>query len=293
VLAPWYVRSPKEVRALENLVQEAATVMTLDEESKLKALRSCLENVQFRELTDGRGKLLIFTEHRDTLEYLRRHLQQWGYTTCEIHGGMNAVLRREAAQCFHEAAQVCLATEAAGEGINLQFCHLMINYDIPWNPNRLEQRMGRIHRIGQRSDVYIFNFVATNTIEGVILQRLFTKLEEIRGQLGDRVFDVVGQLLALNELRLEEMLREAAINPAHRRVYRADRTIEHRATHAVREGHRRRSGHFSGRPGMGARQRYPLTRATTDARICREVLCASRRARENTTTSASRWTVII
>src|SRR6266700_1849120 len=208
-----------EVRALENLVQEATTVMTLGEESKLSALRRCMEDTQFHELTDGRGKLLIFTEHRDTLEYLRRHLQLWGYSTCEIHGGMNAVMRRAAAQRFHETAQVCLATEAAGEGINLQFCHLMINYDIPWNPNRLEQRMGRIHRIGQRSDVYIFNFVATNTVEGTILQRLFTKLEEIRQQLGDRVFDVVGQLLMLNEIRLEDMLREAAINPARIEEY--------------------------------------------------------------------------
>src|SRR3989442_1459131 len=95
----------------------------------------------------------------------------------------------------------------------------MINYDIPWNPNRLEQRMGRIHRIGQRSDVYIFNFVATNTIEGTILERLFTKLEEIRGQLGDRVFDVVVQFLTLNEIRLEDMLREAAINPARIEEY--------------------------------------------------------------------------
>jgi SNF2 family DNA or RNA helicase len=208
-----------EVRALESLVQETATVMASGEESKLKALRSCLADAQFRELTDGRGKLLIFTEHRDTLEYLRRHLQQWGYSTCEIHGGMNAVLRREAAQRFHETAQVCLATEAAGEGINLQFCHLMINYDIPWNPNRLEQRMGRIHRIGQRSDVYIFNFVATNTVEGEILETLFTKLDEIRVQLGDRVFDVIGQLLALNELRLEEMLREAAFTPTRIEEY--------------------------------------------------------------------------
>ncbi len=217
-----------EVHALEGLVQEAATVMASGEESKLSALRRCMEDTQFHELTDGRGKLLIFTEHRDTLEYLRRHLQLWGYSTCEIHGGMNAVLRREAAQRFHETAQVCLATEAAGEGINLQFCHLMINYDIPWNPNRLEQRMGRIHRIGQRSDVYIFNFVATNTVEGEILERLFTKLEEIRIQLGDRVFDVVGQLLALNELRLEEMLREAAINPARIEEYTGQ--IEHLST---------------------------------------------------------------
>src|SRR3989442_15194508 len=208
-----------EVKALEELVKEAATVMASGEESKLKALRTCMEGSQFHELADGRGKLLIFTEHRDTLEYLRGHLQKWGYTTCEIHGGMNAVNRREAAQRFYDSAQVCIATEAAGEGINLQFCHLMINYDIPWNPNRLEQRMGRIHRIGQRSDVYIFNFVATNTIEGTILERLFTKLEEIRGQLGDRVFDEVGQLLTLNEIRLEDRLREAAINPARIEEY--------------------------------------------------------------------------
>jgi len=209
----------QEVQALEGLVREAENVMKVGEESKLKALRESLEGAHFHELTDGRGKLLIFTEHRDTLDYLRGHLERWGYTTCEIHGGMNAVMRRDAAQRFYDAAQVCIATEAAGEGINLQFCHLMINYDIPWNPNRLEQRMGRIHRIGQRSDVYIFNFVATNTVEGTILQRLFTKLEEIRQQLGDRVFDVVGQLLMLNEIRLEDMLREAAINPARIEEY--------------------------------------------------------------------------
>jgi superfamily II DNA or RNA helicase len=208
-----------EVQELEKLVQEAAKVKASGEEAKLRALRTCIEGAQFYELYDGRGKLLIFTEHRDTLEYLRNHLQKWGYTTCEIHGGMNAVLRREAAQRFYESAQVCIATEAAGEGINLQFCHLMINYDIPWNPNRLEQRMGRIHRIGQRSDIYIFNFVSTNTVEGTILERLFSKLEEIRGQLGDRVFDVVGQLLALNEIRLEDILREVASNPARIEEY--------------------------------------------------------------------------
>jgi superfamily II DNA or RNA helicase len=208
-----------EVQALEKLVQEAAKVVASGEESKLKALRTCIEGAQFHELNDGRGKLLIFTEHRDTLAYLRSHLQKWGYTTCEIHGGMNAVLRREAAQRFYESAQICIATEAAGEGINLQFCHLMINYDIPWNPNRLEQRMGRIHRIGQRSDVYIFNFVSTDTVEGIILDRLFDKLEEIRVQLGDRVFDVVGQLLALNEIRLEDMLREVAMNRARVEEY--------------------------------------------------------------------------
>ena len=92
--------------------------------------------------------------------------------------------------------QVLVATEAAGEGINLQCCHILFNYDIPWNPNRLEQRMGRIHRYGQRFDCLIFNFVATNTIEGRVLQRLLTKLQEIRDALDDdAVFNVVGEVL--------------------------------------------------------------------------------------------------
>ena len=89
-----------------------------------------------------------------------------------------------------------VATEAAGEGINLQFCHFLINYDIPWNPNRLEQRMGRIHRYGQRHDCLIFNFVATNTVEGRVLERLLHKLQEIRDALDDdAVFNVVGEVM--------------------------------------------------------------------------------------------------
>jgi hypothetical protein len=152
--------------------------------------------------------LLIFTEHRDTLSYLKENLEQWGYTTCEI-GGMSPMARKLAQKDFQLNRQICLATEAAGEGINLQFCRLMINYDLPWNPNRLEQRMGRIHRIGQKQDVYIFNFLAANTVEGRVLEKILTKLEEIRGAMGDRVFDVVGQLLHLNDIRFEEMVREA------------------------------------------------------------------------------------
>jgi superfamily II DNA/RNA helicase len=90
----------------------------------------------------------------------------------------------------------------------------MINYDLPWNPNRLEQRMGRIHRIGQEHEVYIFNFAAVNTVEGRVLNRLLTKLEEIRMAMGDRVFDVIGQLLQLNDIRFEELVREATYTPA-------------------------------------------------------------------------------
>jgi superfamily II DNA or RNA helicase len=214
-----------EVIALRRLVDLAEQTIALGEETKLRTLQRLLEGADFDELRDGRGKLLIFTEHKDTLDYLRENLERWSYTTCEIHGGMNVIRRKEAQDDFRRDRQICIATEAAGEGINLQFCHLMINYDIPWNPNRLEQRMGRIHRIGQQRDVYIFNFVAEQSIdgepivEGKILARLLMKLEEMRAALGNRVFDVIGQLLRLNEVDLEEMLREATYNPKRLEEY--------------------------------------------------------------------------
>ena len=140
-------------------------------------------------------KLLIFTEHKDTLDYLAGDgkdgrplgkLREWGLKVTQIHGGMKIGdrdtpgTRIYAEREFREDAQVLVATEAAGEGINLQFCWLMINYDIPWNPVRLEQRMGRIHRYGQENDCLILNFVAMNTREGRVLQKLLERLSEIR-----------------------------------------------------------------------------------------------------------------
>jgi len=208
-----------EIAALKELVEQARSVRENAHDSKLAALKKCLGEAQFLELKDGRGKLLIFTEHRDTLGYVRSHLERWGYSTCEIHGGMNPHERKRAQEVFRTAAQVCIATEAAGEGINLQFCHLMINYDMPWNPTRLEQRLGRIHRIGQDRDVYAFNFVATDSedgqpiVEGHILNRLLEKLEKINEALEGRVFDVIGEVLSLNDINLPDMLREAAYDP--------------------------------------------------------------------------------
>lgn len=120
---------------------------------------------------------------------------------------------------------MCIATEAAGEGINLQFCHLMVNYDMPWNPTRLEQRLGRIHRIGQKSDAYVFNFVATDSesgepiIEGRILHRLLEKLDQMKDALEGRVFDVIGEVLTLNSVNLPEMLRDAAHDPRRLEEY--------------------------------------------------------------------------
>ncbi len=208
-----------EIAALKDLVEQARRVREQANDSKLAALKKCLGEAQFLELKDGRGKLLLFTEHRDTLTYVREHLEKWGYSTCEIHGGMNPHERKRAQEIFWTQAQVCVATEAAGEGINLQFCHLMINYDMPWNPTRLEQRLGRIHRIGQERDVYVFNFVATDSeegqpiIEGRILHRLLEKLDQMNEALEGRVFDVIGEVLSLNDVNLTEMLREAAYDP--------------------------------------------------------------------------------
>ena len=158
--------------------------------------------------------MLLFTEFKDTLDYLVGRLKSWGFRVGCIHGGMKSGTRDEpgtrlhAEQQFREGEiQVLVATEAAGEGINLQVCNILFNYDIPWNPNRLEQRMGRIHRYGQRKDCLIFNFVATNTIEGRVLQRLLEKLQEIRDALeDDAVFNVVGELLPA--AHIERVLRD-------------------------------------------------------------------------------------
>ena len=208
-----------EIAALQDLLAQARRVHDHASDSKPAALKECLERAEFRELGDGRGKLLIFTEHRDTLNYLREWLNRWGYTTCLIHGGMNPHERKRAQELFRVERQICVATEAAGEGINLQFCRLMINYDLPWNPTRLEQRLGRIHRIGQERDVHTFNFVASESeeghliVEGRILERLLEKLEQMRSVLADRVFDVIGEVLSINEVNLPDILRDAAYDP--------------------------------------------------------------------------------
>jgi superfamily II DNA or RNA helicase len=214
-----------EIAALQELLGRARRVKDQAGDSKLTALRECLSRAEFNELKDGRGKLLIFTEHRDTLRHLLHHLEKWGYTLTEIHGGMNPHERKRAQEDFRTSRQICVATEAAGEGINLQFCRLMINYDLPWNPTRLEQRLGRIHRIGQDRAVHAFNFVASESeegqpvIEGRILQRLLQKLEQMRAVLDDRVFDVIGEVLSLNDVNLPEMLREAAHDPRRLEEY--------------------------------------------------------------------------
>ena len=163
-------------------------------ESKLQKLYDYLQ--EERSILENNEKLVIFTEHKDTLIYLKDKLENQGYSIVVIHGGMPVDQRRLAQVQFANDAQILIATDAAGEGINLQICRLLFNWDIPWNPNRLEQRMGRIHRYGQKVDVFVLNFVARNTREGSVLETLLNKLDLIREQLGsDRVFDVISEVL--------------------------------------------------------------------------------------------------
>ena len=155
-------------------------------------------------------KILVFTESRDTMEYLTQRIRDMGYEVNNIHGTMPPKARKEAEAVFRDRTRIMVATEAAGEGINLQFCHLMINYDLPWNPNRLEQRMGRVHRYGQKRPVYVFNMVAADTREGEIMQTLFAKLEEIKAAVGsDKVFDVISDIVPGKTL--SQMLLDATV----------------------------------------------------------------------------------
>src|SRR6185369_7466801 len=159
-----------------------------------------------------RQKLVLFTEHRDTLNYLERQIGSLlgrPDAVVLIHGGMGREERRKSQASFlHDPeVQVLLATDAAGEGINLQRAHLMVNYDLPWNPNRIEQRFGRIHRIGQTEVCHLWNLVAEETREGDVYRKLLEKLEQARQSLGGQVFDVLGKLQfegrALRDLLIE------------------------------------------------------------------------------------------
>ena len=191
----------EEIAELRDLAAQAKEAEGSGAEAKLTQLKRLMRAEGFFDRRDQR--LLVFTEFKDTLNYLIKSLAEWGFAVGCIHGGMKPGSRDEpgtrlhAEQQFREGGiQVLVATEAAGEGINLQCCHVLFNYDIPWNPNRLEQRMGRIHRYGQRKDCLIFNFAATNTVEGRVLQRLWEKLQEIRDALDDdAVFNVLGEIL--------------------------------------------------------------------------------------------------
>ncbi len=187
-----------EKEQVRQLLRLARQVQDGEHESKFERLRAVMTASQF-----SGEKFIVFTEHRDTLVFLVMRLGGMGFTgqIAQIHGGMPYFQREVEVERFRTpldqgGARFLICTDAAGEGINLQFCWIMINYDVPWNPARLEQRMGRIHRYGQKHDpVVIMNLVASSTREGKVLKVLLDKLEKIRKELrSDKVFDCVGRI---------------------------------------------------------------------------------------------------
>lgn len=197
-----------EIDQLTNLIDKINILRQRDVERKYIELEKTLFGTNG--LVAQGEKLLIFTESKDTLYYLERKLLAHVPEVAKIVGGFSMDQRRAEVEKFRNHVQIMLATDAGGESINLQFCNQMINYDIPWNPNRLEQRMGRIHRIGQKNEVFVFNLVAGNTREGDVLIRLLEKMEQMRTDLGqEQVYDFIGDVLKEQGVDLATLMEES------------------------------------------------------------------------------------
>ena len=202
----------KEIARLTELEARAKALRASQTDSKWLQLNSILDDPLMVGPDGTRRKLIIFTESRDTLKYLAERVRtRLGKPEAVviIHGGISREDRRKAVEGFTQDKDVLVlvANDAAGEGVNLQRAHLMVNYDLPWNPNRIEQRFGRIHRIGQREVCHLWNLVANETREGQVYERLLKKIEVEREALGGRVYDVLGKLF--QERPLHELLMEA------------------------------------------------------------------------------------
>ena len=193
-----------EIMEIGDLIASIKKFMGIQDEAKLVELKRLLGAI---DRDEPGAKLLVFSESRVTMDYVTSKLVGWGYSVVNIHGGMGLEQRVSMEREFKDSVRIMVATEAAGEGINLQFCHYMINYDIPWNPNVLEQRMGRIHRYGQSKNVLIWNMVAGNTREGMVIAKLLDKLRQIRLVLGPDIYDVVGQIIPGKAL--DDLFRDA------------------------------------------------------------------------------------
>lgn len=201
-----------EILRLKDLEGLAKSVHTRGEDTKWQELSRILQDPLMVDERGSRRKLVVFTEFKDTLLYLSRRIRTLlgrPEAVVEIHGGVPRDARKRVVDGFMNdpTVLVLVANDAAGEGVNLQRAHLMVNYDLPWNPNRLEQRFGRIHRIGQKEVCHLWNLVAKETREGDVYIRLLTKIEAEKEALGGKVFDVLGQLFDKKPLR--ELLMDA------------------------------------------------------------------------------------
>ena len=222
-----------EIRILRDLEAAAGALRRSGQDTKwLKLAETLQDNPHMLDANKQLRKLVIFTEQRDTLNYLNERLCTLlgnPAAVVTIHGQTPREKRRQIQEAFTSDPEVLIlvATDAAGEGINLQRAHLMVNYDLPWNPNRLEQRFGRIHRIGQREQCHLWNLVAENTREGEVFLLLLRKLEQQRKTLGtDAVFDVLGKVLQGQSLK-ELLIAAIRSNDSPEVRARLDRVIKH------------------------------------------------------------------
>ncbi len=199
-------RTPEQLEAeiaeLDDLIKAANEAATTKPDKKLEKLLDIVNNL-------GDDKLLIFSEYKDTIEYLEDNIDE---KTCRIDGDMKQEQRDRAVQDFRDKYRIMLATDAAREGMNMQFCNTMVNYDLPWSPIVLEQRMGRLHRYGQKKDVTIHNMIAGDTIEGDVLEKLSVKIIEIQKQY--KAVDVIGTILSevnMKDIMIESIKGRAAV----------------------------------------------------------------------------------
>jgi len=222
-----FVELQQEIRQLEDLLKLARAVRDSGKDTKWLELRQWLRSDAFR---SSNQKLIVFSEYLDTIDYIaNRVADELGSRSAvvTIHGGLQRQSRRNIQDKFINvpAVKVLVATDAAGEGVNLQVANMMVNYDLPWNPNKIEQRFGRIHRIGQKRPCYLYNLVAHETREGQVFARLFEKIEQQRKTFGDQVYDILGDTVinkSLPSLLLEAIKSEASA--AH--LEHMEKTIE-------------------------------------------------------------------
>lgn len=198
-----------EILILENLVNLAKKASFGRHDSKIKGLLNIIDEICRRE-NNATTKFLIFTEFIETQSYIKEVLKACGYAVVLLNGQMNPTERMDVRNAFKEDSQFLISTDAGGEGINLQFCHVIINYDLPWNPMKLEQRIGRIDRIGQTHNVLVFNFIIKETIEERVRNILENKLILIREQFGDdKLSDILSTLQ--DEFNFEKLFIDAVV----------------------------------------------------------------------------------
>ena len=186
-----------ECEALDRLIEQGQKLLDNQQDRKFQQLKTLVNTIRTEHPGD---KIIIFTEFTDTLRFLEKELTADNFIVAKITGGLSPEEKKEQARLFEKRSDILLGTEAAGEGLNLQFANIAINYELPWNPNRLEQRVGRVYRYGQKKEVYIYNFKTAFPIDDAVLAKILEKMEHIRAIYGSNTIDVIGSMISEKDI---------------------------------------------------------------------------------------------